>query len=178
MTRSVAAEPRDGEYRFYAKRTRAFDMIPAMAAVCYPFLLDTFHFIVGAPGSPSSTSTIIKAVVVLACILAVPALGLVFAARRHSVESTRLLAYACVVTPTAYVFLGVAQSMAGSVLPDELVWCLLCFAAGCWAWFRSCVPADREHPEPAVTRWRTAHGIVGTIVLLYVGFISSITWSA
>jgi hypothetical protein len=107
--------------------------------------------------------------VILGCIFAVPACGLVFAKRQHSATSARRLAYACVVAPTLYVFLGVVQSMAGSPFPDQMVWCVLWFGAAYWAWYRSRAPAE-ERSAPVSSRWRVVHGITGAIVLLYVGF--------
>lgn len=161
--------PRTGEAAIFADRAQAFDLTPAVGALCYPFLLNAFHFIVGGPGTPSSALTITAAAVVLACILAVPALGLVFATRKQTGTSARRLAYACVVAPTIYVFLGVLQSMAGSSLPDSLVWCLLWSGAAGWVWYRS-RGSIGEHSAPVVVRWRVAHGVVGAIILLYVGF--------
>ena len=169
MMSSEAVVPLQSARDSPAKRATAHDMTPALAAICYPFLLDAFHIVVGPPSTPSSVSTVIPAAVVLACILAVPALGLVFAARMQAGTGARRLAYACVVAPTIYVFLGVVQAMVGSVVPDELIWCVLWSAAAVWAWSRS--PATAEgHPAPGVGRWRVVHGISGAIVLLYVGF--------
>lgn len=151
------------------KWATAREMTPALAAFSYPFLLDAFHVVVGPAGAPSSASTVIAATIVLACILAVPTMGLVFASRTQAGTSARRLAYACVVVPTIYVFLGVEQSMVGSIFPDELVWCLLWFGAAVWAWSRSRA-TPQGHPALAVGRWRVVHGISGAIVLLYVGF--------
>ena len=169
MTLSEAAKPQDGGRAIAARRAYAVDLTPALAALCYPFLLDAFHSVVGAPGARSSASSVIAAAVVLAFILAVPASGLVFATRNQAGTSARRLAYACVVAPTLYVFLGVVQAMAGSILPDELVWCALWSGAAYGVWSGSRAPAE-NHPAPAVGRWRVAHGIIGAVVLLYVGF--------
>lgn len=161
--------PLAGEPDIPVRPARALDLSPALAAICYPFLLDAFHLVVGVPGMRSSASTIVAAAVVFACILAVPACGLIFAARQQAGTSARRLAYGCVTAPTIYVFLGVVQSMAGSVLPDQLVWCVLWSAAASRVWSRSNAAAE-DHPAPAVARWRVVHGIIGAIVLLYVGF--------
>lgn len=169
MTLSRAASPPRGGRHIPAKRAHAVDLTPALAAIGYPFLLDAFHSVVGAPGTRASAAAIIAAAALLACMLAVPTLGLVFATRRHAGTGARRLAYACVVAPTVYVFLGVVQSMAGSILPDELVWCILWSAAAFLAWSGARAPAEGR-PAPAVGRWRVAHGIMGAIVLLYVGF--------
>jgi hypothetical protein len=169
MTLSKTASLPDGKDDISGKRAHALDLTPALAAVCYPFLLDAFHFVVGPPGTPSSASTSAAAAVILACILAVPALGLVFATRKQAGTSGRRLAYACVVAPTIYVFLGVLQSMVGSILPDELVWSVLWSGAAVWTWSKPRAPAE-DHPAPHVASWRVVHGIIGAIVLLYVGF--------
>lgn len=151
-----------------AKRAHALDLTPALAAVCYPFLLDTFHVLVGAPGTRPTATAIVAAAAVLACVLAVPALGLAFAIRRQVGTGARRLAYACVVAPTIYVFLGVVQTMIGSILPDELVWCMGWLGAALWGWSKP--RASIDHLVPAVGRWRVTHGIIGAVVLLYVGF--------
>ena len=169
MTLKEAAEPLEGEPGIFTTRAHGFDLTPALAALCYPFLLDVFHVVVGVPGTRSSASTVIAAAVMLAAVLAVPALGLVFATRPQVGTSARRLAYACVAAPTIYVFLGVVQSMAGSILPDELVWCVLWSGAALWVWYGHNAPVD-ACPAPAVARWRVVHGITGAIVLLYVGF--------
>ncbi len=169
MTLSGAARPQNGEDIIPARRAQIIGLPPALAALCYPFLLDAFHGVVGPPGTRSSASAIIAAAFILAAILAVPALGLLFATRKQAGTSARRLAYACVVAPTIYVFLGVVQTMAGSSLPDQLVWCVLWTGAALWAWAGSRAPAE-HHPAPAVARWRVVHGITGAIVLLYVGF--------
>ena len=145
------------------------DVAPALAAICYPFFLDVFHFIVGPPETRSSSSTIMAAATILACILAVPALGLAFATRKTATTGARRLAYACVVAPTAYVFLGVVQTTAGSPIPDQLVWCLLWCAAAYWAWCRPCAVVE-ERSASTVGRWRVVHGITGAVVMLYVSF--------
>lgn len=168
MTRSEAVTP-PIDFDRPAERARLLDLTPAFAAIGYPFLLDAFHAVVGPPGTPSSAAAIVAAAAVLAAILAVPALGVGFATRAHAGTGARRLAYACVVAPTIYVFLGVVQSMAASIVPDELVWCVLWSGAAVWVWSRPGAAAD-DHPAPAVARWRVAHGIVGAVVLLYVGF--------
>ncbi|WP_375394655.1 hypothetical protein [uncultured Sphingomonas sp.] len=168
MTSSEIAGPLRDERDIPAGRAQAFDLTPALAAICYPLLLDAFHSVVGPPETRLAASAVVAAAAMLACILAVPALGLVFATREHVGTSARRLAYACVVAPTVYVFLGVVQAMAGSILPDELVWCVFWSGAALWVWSRPYGSAAR--PAPAIGRWRVVHGITGAIVLLYVGF--------
>jgi hypothetical protein len=169
MNRPALGKPLDVKGDLPAARKRGLDLVPALAALCYPFFLNVFHFVVGPPGTQLSAATIVAATVVLVCVLAVPALGLVFATLHQAGTGARRLAYACVVAPTIYVFLGVAQTMAGSIVPDELLWCVLWAGAALWVWWRVPTPA-RDKPTPAVGYWRVAHGITGAIVLLYVGF--------
>ena len=166
MTLSNAAKLRDTAA--VLDRVSVAALTPALAALCYPFLLDAFHGVVGPPGTQPSAPAIALAGGLLAAILAVPAVGLAFAVRGRSGTSARRLAYACVVAPTAYVFLGVVQAMAKSPAPDELVWCALWSAAAVWVWFRP--PVSAAGAAPAVGRWRVAHGVSGAILLLYVGF--------
>lgn len=169
MMSSEAAAPLQRERGSPAKRASAPDLTPALAAICYPFLLDAFHVIVGPPGTPSSASIVIAAAVVLACILAVPISGLVFATRTQAGTAARRLAYACVVAPTIYVFLGVVQAMVESIVPDKLVWGVFWSSAALWVRFG---PHTRTEDRlvPVVARWRVMHGITGAVVLLHVGF--------
>jgi hypothetical protein len=145
--------------------------VPAVSAICYPFLLDAFHLLiaVGRPGSRLSALMVIPAILVLAAALTVPAIGLAFAARARVQATARRLAYATVLAPTLYVFLGVVQSMARSPVPDEIVWCFLWAGAVLWACVASSSVVDAA-PVVGVARWRVVHGVVGAIVLFYVLF--------
>ena len=169
MSPSALGKPVCGEGDTPAARHRALQLVPALAALCYPFFLDVFHAVVGPPGTQLSSATIVAAAMILICIFAVPALGLVFATRLRAGTSARRLAYASVVAPTIYVFLGVVQTMAGSTIPDEVLWCVLWTSAALWVWWRATAPAQ-DTPTPSVGRWRVAHGITGSLILLYVCF--------
>lgn len=169
MSLSAQDKPVYGEGDLPTVRHRALALAPAMAALCYPFLLNAFHFVVGPPGTSVSASAVVAAVLILGCILSVPALGLVFATRVRAGTSARRLAYASVVAPTMYVFLGVVQTMAGSTIPDDVLWCALWTSAALWCWWRAPAPAQ-DTPTLSVGRWRVAHGITGALILLYVGF--------
>lgn len=166
---SEAVNMMDVKRDYPVTRMRAYSLTPALAALGYPFLLNLFHFVVGPPGTQLSAPAIATASIVFGLALAIPALGVVFAIRTDAVTVARRLAYASVATPTMYVFLGVLQTMAGSPLPDEVVWCMLWLAAGIWVWRRLRSPATHL-PKPSVARWRVTHGAMGAIILLYVGF--------
>ncbi|MBN9008128.1 MAG: hypothetical protein J0H40_22295 [Rhizobiales bacterium] len=143
--------------------------LPPLAATCHPFLLMVFHSLVGPPGSDPSLENIVMAAIVLAIVLALPIIGFVIARRPALQPATRRLAFAAVVSPTLYVFLGVIQGMIGSPLSDPLVWCILWIGATALAF-----ATPRAEPLRAVTpriaRWRVVHGITATVLCAYILF--------
>lgn len=143
--------------------------IPPLAAAVYPFLLMLFHTLVGSPGSQLTGVNILGAALVLACAFAVPVVGLAVACRPSSRTSMRRLAYASIVAPTLYVFLGVVQALASSPIPDPWVWCAIWLGAALWA-LRSARDEPDLEPRPGVGRWRVAHGVSAVILCLYVLF--------
>lgn len=149
-----------------SKRIRFF---PALAAGLYPFLLRAFHSVIGPAASHITALQFMGAAILLTGMFFVPALGMACAAMPGDEVSTRRLAYACVVAPTLYVFLDVLQSLARSPLPDELVWCLIWVGATfCAEFFRRTNRAAKQQLD--FTRWRVAHGITGTLLLVFVLF--------
>jgi hypothetical protein len=142
-------------------------LVPAAAAIFYPFLLDAFHAVVGTQAVTASPLAIIGATLMLAVAFAVPFLGLAFACRLESDSGARRLAYAGVASPTLYVFLGVVQVLLRSPIPDEIVWCVIWVALTIWSRLARDPVAE---PAPAVGRWRVVHGITAAILCLYVLF--------
>jgi hypothetical protein len=144
-------------------------VMPTLAAACYPFLLKAFHLLIGPPGSQPAPPAILGAALILGLAFAVPALGITLASRPDSGPGPRRLAYASVVAPTLFVFLGVVQGLLKSPLPDELVWCVLwigiALAAGIAARHQ-----DEAAAPAAIARWRVAHGLGAAIVVFYVLF--------
>jgi hypothetical protein len=66
---------------------RGFDylaLVPAAAAICYPFLLNAFHAVVGTQTVTASPLAIVSAAFILAVAFAVPFLGLALACRPDS----------------------------------------------------------------------------------------------
>src|SRR6516225_10498087 len=119
--------------RLLEKRFYYLALAPAAAAICYPFLLDAFHAIVGTqPVSPPPLA-IASAAFIMVVAFAVPFLGIALACRPASNPGSRRLAYASVVSPTLYVFLGVVQVMIKSPIPDEVVWCAIWLATAIWS---------------------------------------------
>ncbi|MCS3502253.1 hypothetical protein M2189_008236 [Bradyrhizobium japonicum] len=143
--------------------------LPALTAAAYPFLLRAFNALVGPPGTAPATPHVFGAAAVLVLIFCIPVLGIICAARPTQAVSTRRLAYVSVAAPTVYVFLGVLQSIVGSPVPDEVVWCALWIGAAILAELGRSKDKDSA-PTPTLGRWRVAHGVAGAVVLIYVLF--------
>lgn len=142
-------------------------LTPAAAVICYPFLLRTFHSVVGAQAATPAPLAIVGATLILAAAFVVPFLALAFAWRPDADLGARRLAYASVTAPTVYVFLGVVQTLFHSPVPDEIVWCVLWVAIAIWSrTTRNPVAAT----WPTVGRWRVVHGITAAVLCLYVAF--------
>jgi hypothetical protein len=142
-------------------------LVPAAAAICYPFLLSVFHAVIGTQAVTASPVAIVGATLILAVAFAVPFLGLALACRRESNSGAKRLAYASVASPTLYVFLGVVQTLVRSPISDEIVWCVIWLALTIWSRLARNPVAE---PAPAVGRWRVVHGITAAILCLYVLF--------
>ena len=96
-----------------------------------------------------------------------PFLGIALACRPTSDPGSRRLAYASVVSPTLYVFLGVVQALIKSPITDEVVWCAIWLAIAIWSQSaRDPVAAA----VPAVGGWRVVHGVTAAVLCLYVVF--------
>ena len=143
--------------------------IPPLGAAAYPFLLMLFHTLVGPPGSQLTGAAILGATLVLACTFVVPLVSLMVACRPGFRTSMRRLAYASIVAPTLYVFLGVFQALVSSPIPDPWVWCAIWLSVTLWA-IRSVSDEPRPYPRSGIGRWRVAHGISAVILCFYVLF--------
>lgn len=142
-------------------------LAPAAAAICYPFLLDAFHAIVGTQVVSLPPFAVACATLVLFVAFVVPLFGIALACRPTSGPGSRRLAYASVVSPTLYVFLGVVQTLIKSPIPDEVIWCAIWLAIAKW----SQSARDRvKSAEPVVGGWRAVHGVTALILSLYVMF--------
>jgi hypothetical protein len=153
--------------KFLEQRLDYLALLPAAAAICYPFLLNAFHAIVGARAVSPPPLAIASATLILVGAFVVPFLGIALACRSTSNAGSRRLAYASVVSPTLYVFLGVVQALIKSPIPDEAVWCAM------WLAIAICSQAARDPVAvavPAVVGWRVVHGITATVLVLYVTF--------
>jgi hypothetical protein len=146
-----------------AARPRVLHLVPALAAMVYPFILRAFHDTVIDP------SLRWIAPFLLAAAFAVPVSGFALAMRNGLPASMRRLAFASVVAPTLFVFLGVAQALVSSPLPDEVPWLLIWLGLAILAWVQS-RPAGEESSTRDIGSWRVVHGVSGAIVMLYVLF--------
>ena len=153
--------------RLLEKRFDYLALVPAAAAICYPFLLNAFHAIVGTQAVSPPPLAIASATFILLVAFIVPFLGIALACRPTSNAGSRRLAYASVVSPTLYVFLGVLQVLIKSPVPDEVVWCVIWLAIAIW----SQSARDPAAPaEPAVRGWRLVHGVTAAVLSLFVVF--------
>jgi hypothetical protein len=150
--------------RILEKRFDYLALVPAAAAICYPFLLNAFHAIVGTQAVSPPPLAIASATFILVVAFVVPFLGIALACRPTSAAGSRRLAYASVASPTLYVFLGVVQVMIKSPLPDEVVWCAIWLAIAIWS------QSAREPVAaavPAVGGWRVVHGVTAAALSLF-----------
>ncbi|WP_029081203.1 hypothetical protein [Bradyrhizobium sp. th.b2] len=153
-------------------------MIPAAAAIAYPFLLDGFHLAVSPADGPMSFGRLVLAALCLLAATAAPLLGLACAwwmttAAPSSFElRARRLAYICIAAPPLFLLAGVGLGLLHIHVSDELVW-----VAG---WLAAClyVLLGSEHERPAkpaaiapsIARWRVTHGVAAAVILLYIAF--------
>src|SRR3954453_23949604 len=89
--------------RVLQKRFDYLALVPAAAAICYPFLLNAFNAIGTQTVSPPPLA-IASATFILVVAVGVPFLGIALARRPTSSPGSRRLAYISVVSPTLYVF--------------------------------------------------------------------------
>lgn len=143
-------------------------LIPALAAITYPYALKITHLsVVHAASAPFATRLLGLATFIWALI--VPLLGIYFARRLPGNTQMRRLAYATVVVPALYVFLGEIQRIFNSPVSDELVWWTLWVIVGAMA-----VSASQDKVRTAsrqdVQRWRSVHGVTASAITVFILF--------
>lgn len=167
----------DGLANTAAEKLRA--MIPAAAALAYPFLLDAFHGAVSPADGAMSFGRLALAAPCLLAATAAPLLGLACAywmtkaaASPYGLRARRL-AYLRIAAPPLFVLTGVGLGLLHIPVSDELVW-----VAG---WLAAClyvlVGSEQSERAPtsavgaaSIAKWRVTHGIAAAVILLYVAF--------
>lgn len=140
-------------------------LIPALASITYPYALKITH---ASAVSTGTTSTLVGVLAFLWAIL-VPIIGIYFARRLPGDTHMRRLAYAAVVVPALYVFLGEVQRLFQSPVSDELVWWTLWVIIGAMSVSAS-QDRVRKTPPQDVQRWRSVHGFTALAITIFVLF--------
>ncbi|KQW96051.1 hypothetical protein ASC84_22000 [Acinetobacter sp. Root1280] len=146
-----------------------------LAAIFYPLFLNGFNAVLPKQEF-ISLYAIIPSILFLIAALAVPILGFAAVvslgrARPKDIASlkARRLAYLTVAAPTLYVLTGVLLYMAGTSIPEELVWITIWLIISFFALTGKNKPL-LQMPPPIKVNLRIFHGITGSIVALFVFF--------
>lgn len=154
-----------GDTGAHAGATRAWALVPLGAALLYPWLLDAFHAAVApAVGAPR----IVPAALALAAAFLMPLTGFLCAWKMPGPPAMRRLAYAVVMAPTLYVFMGVLSYMLRARIADEWLWSGLWLMLGGIAFAAPSPVVDAG--ARSVARWRITHGITALFIVLFVLF--------
>jgi hypothetical protein len=155
-------------------------LIPAAAAMSYPFWLDAFHSAVSPSSGSMSLVQMVEAAFCLFAAFTIPLLGLGCAfwmttATFSSFElRSRRLAYITIAVPPFFVLTGVGLGLLHVPVSDELVWIMGWSAACLYVLFGGeRARASAASPRPAarsVARWRVVHGVTAAVILIYVLF--------
>lgn len=144
-------------------RRKGMGMLPAAAALAYPFFLQGFHAAIAADRAGLAAMLLIGA-------FAMPLSGIAFAFRATAFDlAARRLAFASIAAPPLFVFVGVAPGLAGIHLPDVAIWIAIWLVAGLSAWFAPDAPVAQMAARP-VAGWRMTHGLAATAIACFVLF--------
>jgi hypothetical protein len=142
-------------------------LLPAAAALAYPFFLKGFHAAISAGG-------VGVAAMLLAGAFAMPLAGLFFAFRLNGCSAqfdlrARRMAYASIAAPPLFVFVGVAPGLAGIHIPDIAIWIAMWLAAGLYVWLAPDAPVAQTLMRP-IAGWRVIHGVAAAFIACFVLF--------
>lgn len=148
-------------------RHRGTALLPAAAALAYPFFLKGFHAAISA-------GEVVPAAVLLAGAFAVSLAGFLFVFRLNGCSAqfdlrARRLAYASIAAPPLFVFVGVAPGLAGIHIPDIAIWIAMWLAAGLYVWFAPDAPVAQTLMRP-IAGWRVIHGVAAAFIACFVLF--------
>jgi hypothetical protein len=150
-----------------AARRSWITLLPAAAALAYPFFLMAFHAAI-------ASDDVLLATLLLAGAFAMPLSGLWFAHRLNGMPAAfdvraRRLAFASIAAPPLFVFVGVAPGLAGIHISDIAIWIAIWLAAALYVGLAPQM-AVAQKPARPIGRWRVAHGVAAAIIALFVLF--------
>jgi succinate dehydrogenase/fumarate reductase cytochrome b subunit len=155
---------------------KIFGVLPAAAAMAYPFVLQAFHQVVSPPDVALSAERVAAAAILLALAFALPLSGLRFAywltrAPQPSQSDLRAcrLAYASIAAPPLFVFLGVARGLLGIKVPEIALWIGFWALAALYACSGRSTPASNPSTKPPGTL-RVVHGVSAALIACFVLF--------
>jgi hypothetical protein len=154
---------------------KAVALLPALAALAYPFLLQGFHTALGSAGLSPQGVVSVWAMLWLIGALSVPLIGIACACRWGRVAQASQfelracrLAFVSVAVPPLYVFVGVSLGLSGLPVKDVHAWVTAWLVAGSWIWISDTeAPTARVEYRPTL---RVAHGIAAAFIALFVLF--------
>jgi hypothetical protein len=173
----AASQPQDLQHQvFQPARRQAVGLLPALAAMVYPFLLQAFHSAVSPADIDLSGIRLAGAAILLVLAFAVPLSGLPFVywlSRAPQLSQSdlraRRLAFASIAAPPLFVFVGVARGLLGVHISDLAIWIGLWTLAGLYGCSgRGTLAPKQTTPPPGA--WRIAHGISAALIACYVLF--------
>jgi hypothetical protein len=152
-----------------ARRRQWIGLLPALAAMVYPFFLKGFHAAL-ASGSDSLASALLLGA------FAMSLFGFAFVFRLTRISNpmrfdlrARRLAYASIAAPPLFVFVGVAPGLVGIQIPDIAIWIVLWLMAGLYVWLAPDGPVAQTPTRP-IAGWRVAHGAAAAIITCFILF--------
>ena len=152
------------------KRRLLLTLLPPLAALCYPFLLQLFHVAVIRPGFAwRALSTLLLLAAIAAPFTGIFVYrGLISDGNATPAEiRARGLALLSVAAPPLYTALGVLLNIAHHPVSDLVVWVVLWIAAGAvllWTAPTASVPAQ-PHIPTLHPRLRYAHGVSAALIV-------------
>jgi hypothetical protein len=149
-------------------------VLPAVAAVAYPFALQAFHGVVSSLGFAGSPVGIGCAALLLIIAFILPLSGFAAAfwltrdSQPWNVAACRL-AYASIAAPPLFVFLGVIRGLLRIQIPELALWIGFWALAGLYVWWGRGESAPRPTSQPPGA-WRVAHGLSAVLITIFVLF--------
>jgi hypothetical protein len=152
-----------------AARRKGMGLLPAAAALAYPFFLMGFHAVVAADHA-------VLAALLLIGAFAMPLSGILFAVRLNDLVHpaqydlrARRLAFASIAAPPLFVFVGVAPGLVGIHISDITIWIAIWLMAALSVWLAPDASVASA-PARSIAGWRVAHGVAAALIACFVLF--------